>query len=209
MLPLRTRRAIGSNNWPVSWRLAVVVKSLIGVLVFFSLFIWSSNVSAQMCNIFGPPYATGTSVGTMVRKNVGVTFLTGGEQPTNCTPMILQMTNGANCFTFVTASGAFNCPPGMGSCRAFIAYLFLTMVGGVPTMAGAHTCSIMCDCGGGVETFTISNDDGLPVELLDFKVTALDPTRTEAPGKPVVAPGQRLARQADAARQLPPPMGQQ
>ena len=120
----------------------------------------------------------------MAINMLAVTFRTGmGGTNVMCSPSIQMTANGLQCDTFVTASGMFNCPAGGGGCRGILARLALTMAMG-PT---PHTCAIMCDCGfgAGVETFTISNADGLPVELLDFKVSALDsPRRASAPAAP-------------------------
>lgn len=59
------------------------------------------------------------------------------------------------------------------------------LVAGQPTMGmGPGYCQVVCDCG----IMRIDETDGLPVELLDFKVSALDAPRrafaTEPPPQP-------------------------
>ncbi len=157
-----------------------MVKSLIRVLAFLSLFVWSPNVSAQMmCDIFGPPYSTSMPPGFL---NIGVTFQTGSSQPTDCVLNTAGPTaNGLVCSLVLTAAGNYNCPAGMGSCVGLLAMLPTNMV-----TAMAHSCEIMCNCGFGfgVETFTISNADGLPVELMDFYIDDAGDTQNPETTKP-------------------------
>lgn len=126
------------------------------------------------CMIFGPPYATAM---LPLSNYVGVTFLTGSSQPTNCTPGYTMTAMGAVCVVVLTPSTKYNCPAATmgGMCRGLLAKLPLT------ALPGTFRCSWMCDCGAGPETFVIDNADGLPVELMEFSVDEGYRKRSEAP----------------------------
>jgi hypothetical protein len=151
------------------------------VLVLFLAALALAVVSSHaQCMVYGPPYATATytrPAGT-VFKYVGITFTT--RNPTYlCAPpgTVASMAgNGGQCRQVVTNAGNYNCPPGTMQCLGFLARVPLTMVGGVPTMTGPHSCTWTCNCGPGAGTmvFTIDNSDNLPVELMEFSVEGTD-----------------------------------
>ncbi|GJM09631.1 MAG: hypothetical protein DHS20C11_19070 [Lysobacteraceae bacterium] len=81
--------------------------------------------------------------------------------------------NNAVCFeAFPVNPGSFNCPAGTMTCSGLLANIPLTMTAtmastAVPTNTGMHQCSWNC---GGCGNYVLNNDNGLPVELMEFSV---------------------------------------
>lgn len=152
-------------------------KALAGTLMFL-LVMSSGSVSAQSeCNTFGVPYASSEFPwGTGFRRLIAVTFTMAETMDVTCTGPPFGgtlTTNGAICTQFLTSPGTLNnCSAGVTKCHALVGIISITMIGGVPTMAGPHSCAWNCGpCG----SFTINEADGLPVELMEFSVEDGDP----------------------------------
>ena len=88
------------------------------------------------------------------------------------------LTMKANCASIPTQMNAVDCNPG-----TMVHYTDL-LSGEAMTATVSPNCAWNCDCG----TVTIDGSDGLPVELLDFKVSALSLPPDAAPTLASVAP---------------------
>jgi len=128
-------------------------------IVFLLVLIPASNVMGQCA--YSRTFITGLFPGY---QTAGVTFLTGGNQPNNC---VLTFSNGPSlgCTILFTAPGNANCPvTAAANCVVLAGYV------STPVASAARTCQWTCSCGAGVETITIDNSHGLPVELMEFTV---------------------------------------
>ena len=138
-----------------------------------------SSASAQ-CMVLTTRNYMSVAPYTMANTTAIAIVLTGN--PGLCTGTMSA--NVSNCATALRFAGAGPCPAGTMFCRALFA-----IATNVTTMPGPRFCSANCGvCG----VLRIDNSDGLPVELLDFKVTAVPqtPSAAEEPSKrgPLVSP---------------------
>ena len=140
-------------------------------VVFLLVLIPASDALGQC--MYSRTFITGLFPGY---QTAGVTFLTGGNQPTNC---LLTLSNGPSlgCTILFTSPGNVNCPATVAANCVVLAGFVNT-----PVASAARTCQWSCSCGAGPETITINNSHGLPVELMEFSVD--DTGETEVSGDP-------------------------
>jgi len=102
------------------------------------------------------------------RISAGVTFIAGTNMPPACSVVGMVSTTGnLRCSVVTTAPGQYNCPTGGGNCRALLGWVSPTTA-----LMGPHSCSFAC---GACGSFTVTNADGLPVELMDFEIADPEP----------------------------------
>lgn len=136
---------------------------LLGMCGWLTWAVIPPSASAQ-CMVVTTRNYMSVSPYTMANATAIAIVLTGN--PGLCSSTMSA--NVSNCATALRFAGSGPCPAGPMNCRALFA-----IATGVTTMPGPRYCSANCGvCG----VLRIDNADGLPVELLDFKVTAVPQT---------------------------------